>query len=249
MASAFTSGVATACTTNMASASYSVRLLIVDPHLLVCDGLRMLLDSQPGLKVVGMANNHAEALKQAKSKSPDIVLLDLDSAGESALNFIAELREQAEKSQILALTGIKDPEVHRQAVRRGAMGVVLKQYGVDVLIKAIKKVQAGEIWLDRSAMGSLLREMAHQESNEKDSDESRIRNLTTREHQVIALISEGLKNKQIAERLFISETTVTHHLSSIFSKLHVSDRLELLIYAFGHNLVKARKQTSSTSST
>ena len=129
------------------------------------------------------------------------------------------------------------------------MGVVLKQYGVDVLIKAIKKVQAGEIWLDRSAMGSLLREMAHQESNEKDSDESRIRNLTTREHQVIALISEGLKNKQIAERLFISETTVTHHLSSIFSKLHVSDRLELLIYAFGHNLVKARKQTSSTSST
>ena len=225
----------------MANTAPSVRLVIVDPHLLVCDGLRMLLDSQPGLKVVGIANNPAEALKEAKSKSPDIVLLDLDSSGEIPLSFVTELREKAETSRILVITGVRDPEVHRQAVRLGAMGVVLKQYAGDVLVKAIRKVHAGEIWLDRSAMGSLLREMAHQESDDSDSDDARIRNLTARERQVIALISEGLKNKQIAERLFISETTVTHHLSSIFSKLHVSDRLELVIYAFGHHLTKMRK--------
>ncbi len=224
----------------MANAASSVRLLIVNPHLLVCDGLRMVLDNAPGLKVVGVANNRADALKEAKSKSPDIVLLDLDSGGEIALSFLPELREEAEKSRVLVITSVKDPEVHRQAVRLGAMGVVLKQYAADVLIKAIRKVHAGEIWLDRSAMGSLLREMAHQESNDTDSDESRIRNLTAREFQVIALISEGLKNRQIAERLFISETTVTHHLSSIFSKLRVSDRLELVIYAFGHHLTKMR---------
>lgn len=228
---------------NMESPSSSIRLLIIDPHLLVSHGLRMLLDSQKGFEVIGVATNRAEALQAAKSKSPDIVLLDLDSGGEGALTLLPELCQQAKKSHVLILTSVKDPELHRQAVRLGAMGVVLKQYGVDVLIKAIKKVQVGEIWLDRSAMGSLLREMA-QGSAETDSDANRIRSLTARERQVITLIAEGLKNKQIAERLFISETTVTHHLSSIFSKLGVCDRLELLIYAFGHNLAKTRKTSA-----
>lgn len=228
---------------NMQSPSASVRLLIVDPYLLASHGLRLLLDSQKGLEVIGVATNRAEALQAAKGKQPDIILLDLDSGGEGALTLLPDLCQQAKKSSVLILTSVKDPELHRQAVRLGAMGVVLKQYGVDVLIKAIKKVQAGEIWLDRSAMGSLLREMA-QGSNEIDSDAARIRNLTARERQVITLISEGLKNKQIAERLFISETTVTHHLSSIFSKLGVGDRLELLIYAFGHNLAKTRKTSA-----
>lgn len=87
-------------------------------------------------------------------------------------------------------------------------------------------------------MGNLLNEMTRKRSDNGDPDEARINSLTGREHQVIALIAEGLKNKQIAGRLFISETTVTHHLSSIFSKLEVSDRLELVIYAFGHNLAR-----------
>lgn len=102
-------------------------------------------------------------------------------------------------------------------------------------------MHAGEVWLDRATMGNLFNEMTRKKSNGRDPDETRKESLTEREHQVISLIAEGLKNKQIAQRLFISETTVTHHLSSIFSKLDVSDRLELVIYAFGHDLARLPK--------
>ena len=224
----------------MSTASQAVRVLIVDDHLIVREGLRMLIDSQPAMTVVGMASNKKEAFNQLSESSPDLILLDLDLGGEDGLAFLPELREHSKKARVLILTALTDTDLHRKAVKLGAMGVVVKESPADVLIKAIKKVHAGEIWLDRSAMGSLLREMAQQDL-EPDSAARRIEKLTARERQVIVLISEGFKNKQIAERLFISETTVTHHLSSIFSKLGVSDRLELVIYAFGHNLAKMRK--------
>jgi len=118
----------------------------------------------------------------------------------------------------------------------GAMGVVLKEHAPDVLIKAIEKVHAGEIWLDRPTMGRMLREMTGKDEKEIDPELTKIESLTQREREVVALIAEGLKNRQIGERLFISETTVTHHLSSIYSKLGVSDRLELVIYAFTHKI-------------
>jgi DNA-binding NarL/FixJ family response regulator len=222
----------------MANNSQVLRLLIVDDHVIVRDGLRMLIDSQPAMKVVGMAGNRAEALEQAKTQLPDLILLDLDLGNEDGLTFLSELRETAEKTRILILTGVTDPDVHRQAMRLGASGVVLKQHAAAILIKAIEKVHAGEVWLDRSTMGSLLREMTKDGPDEEDPEDAKIDSLTARERQVIALIAEGLKNKQIGDRLFISDTTVSHHLSSIFSKLGVSDRLELVIYAFGNNLAK-----------
>jgi two-component system, NarL family, nitrate/nitrite response regulator NarL len=222
----------------MANNSQLLRLLIVDDHAIVREGLRMLIESQPAMQVVGVASNRAEAFEMTKRETPDLILLDLDLGNEDGLNFLPELRETAGNARVLILTGLTDPEVHRQAVRLGASGVVLKQHAAETLIKAIERVHAGEVWLDRTTMGSLLREMTQPASSKMDSDDANIAALTTRELQVIALIAEGLKNKVIAERLFISETTVTHHLSSIFSKLGVSDRLELVIYAFGHNLVK-----------
>lgn len=225
----------------MTKTSPSLRVVIVEDHLIVREGLRMLIDSQPAMQVVGVARNRAEAVAQAKKTLPDLILLDLDLGGEDALTFLPELRESSKKSRVLILTALTDPEMHRQAVRLGANGVVLKEHPPEVLIKAIAKVQAGEVWLDRSTMGSLLREMTDKEAAETDPSQRKAAGLTTRELQVITLIAEGLKNKQIAERLFLSETTITHHLSSIFSKLGVSDRLELVIYAFGHNLAKMRK--------
>ena len=225
----------------MTDTSDKLRLLIVDDHLIVREGLRMLIDSQPAMSVIGMASNKTEALDLVKSTTPDLILLDLDLAGEDGLTFLSDLRAAHTKAQVLVLTALTNPDVHRKAVRLGAMGVVLKESAAEVLIKAIKKVHAGEVWLDRSTMGTLLRELAEEDEAEDTSDEARIATLTARERQVISLIAEGLKNKQIAERLFISETTVTHHLSSIFSKLGVSDRLELVIHAYGHNLAKMRK--------
>jgi len=216
--------------------SSPIRILIVDDHLVVRAGLHMLIDNHPGMTVVAMASNRAEAMELAASTSPNLILLDLDLGGENAINFIAQLRETTPSARILVLTGVRDTDAHRQAVQLGAMGVVLKEHAPDVLIKAIEKVHAGEIWLDRPTLGRILREMSHRDEKEIDPEVAKIGSLTQREREVVALIAEGLKNKQIAQRLFISETTVTHHLSSIYSKLGVSDRLELVIYAFAHKL-------------
>ncbi len=216
-----------------------IRILIVDHHQLVRTGLRMLIESVPGMKVVGKASNRFEALALAVSKKPNFILLEIDLGPEDGLDFLPELRETAKDARVLIVTGVKEIETHRRAAKLGAAGLVLKEHTGEVLLKAIKKVHQGEIWLDRSMMSILLNEMTTPE--DLDPDTSRIAGLTDREQGVIALIAEGLKNKQIAERLFISETTVTHHLSSIFSKLGVSDRLELVIYAFAHKIAKMPK--------
>jgi two-component system, NarL family, nitrate/nitrite response regulator NarL len=221
-------------------ATSPIRILIVDDHLVVRAGLHMLIENHPGMKVVAMASNRAEAMELSASADPNLILLDLDLGGENAVEFITLLRETAPNARILVLTGVRDTNAHRQAVQLGSMGIVLKEHAPDVLIKAIEKVHAGEIWLDRPTMGRMLREMSARDEKVVDPEVVKIESLTQRELDVVALIAEGLKNKQIAQRLFISETTVTHHLSSIYSKLGVSDRLELVIYAFSHKLATAK---------
>jgi two-component system nitrate/nitrite response regulator NarL len=224
-----------------------IRVLIVDDHAVVRAGLRMLIDAQAGMQVVEVASNPAEALELAARESPEIILLDLDLGGQDVITLIPELRAAAKDARILVLTGLKDLEAHRRCMRLGAMGVILKDQAAEILIKAIEKVHAGEVWVDRLTMSSLLDQMT--QTPEIDPEEARIASLTQREREVIALIAEGLKNKQIGQRLFIGETTVTHHLSSIFSKLEVSDRLELVIYAFSHNLAKMPQKRSRSSTT
>ena len=214
-----------------------IRIMIIDDHAVVRAGLRMLIENHARMRVVAMASSASEALDLLTRESADLILLDLDLGKENGLNFIQELRAADNDARILILTGLRDPDAHRQAVKLGAMGVVVKDQAAEVLIKAIEKVNAGEIWLDRATMGNVLNEMTGGQG-EPDSADTQIKSLTDREREVVALIAEGLRNKQIGKRLFISETTVTHHLSSIFSKLGVSDRLELVIYAFGHNLVR-----------
>jgi DNA-binding NarL/FixJ family response regulator len=218
------------------SPSAKLRILLVDDHLVMRAGLRLLIENHPGMKVVALAGNRREALELAAGEKPDLILLDLELGAENGLSFLPELREAARDARVLVLTGLKDTEAHRQAVKLGAVGIVLKDQEAEVLIKAIEKVHAGEVWLDRTTTGNLFHEMTQRNSAELDPEESKIKSLTDREFQVIKLIAEGLKNKEIAKRLFISETTVTHHLSSIFSKLEVSDRLELVIYAFAQKL-------------
>jgi two-component system nitrate/nitrite response regulator NarL len=219
-----------------AATSEPIRILIVDDHAVVRAGLRMLIDQNPAMKVIGVAGNRAEALALAASEQPNMIILDILLGDEDGLTFLPELREAAKNARVLVLTGLRSSESQRRAIHAGAMGVVLKEHAAEVLIKAINKVHQGEVWLDRSMMGTVLDEMT--QAPEIDPEGAKIASLSDREREVIALIAEGLKNKQIAQRLFISETTVTHHLSSIFSKLVVSDRLELIIYAFRHGLAQ-----------
>ena len=218
------------------STSPPITVLIVDDHAVVRAGLKMLIDQGPGMKVTGVAGNRAEALNAAASTQPDVIILDIVLGDEDGLSFLPELRQVARNSRVLVLTGLRSSESQRQAMRAGAMGVVLKDHAAEVLIKAIEKVHSGEVWLDRLTMGRVLQEIS--EEKQSDPNRAKIDTLTERERQVVSLVGEGLKNKQIADRLFISETTVTHHLSSVFSKLEVSDRLELVVYAFRHGLAK-----------
>jgi two-component system, NarL family, nitrate/nitrite response regulator NarL len=224
--------------------SEPIRILIVDDHAVVRAGLRMLIDQNPAMKVVGLAGNRSEALAIAASEQPDLIILDILLGDQDGLTILPDLREVAKNVRVLVLTGLRGSESQRRAMLAGAMGVVLKEHAAEVLIKAIIKVNEGEVWLDRLMMGSLLDEMS--QAPEVDSEKGKIASLTEREREVIALIAEGLKNKQIGQRLFISETTVTHHLSSIFSKLDVSDRLELVIYTFAHKLASVPPPTNNT---
>ena len=216
-----------------------ITVMIVDDHVVIRSGLRMLIEHDQQMRVVAMAGTQAEALERAAKEKPNVIVLDLLLGDEDALAFLPELCEASPDSRVLVLTGVQNPDAHRRAIRRGAMGIVLKEHAADQLLKAIEKVNKGEVWIERSMMGSMIQELSRPPL--VDPELVKIESLTEREREVIALVGEGLKNKQVGERLFISETTVTHHLSSVFSKLEVSDRLELIIYAFRHGLAKMPK--------
>jgi DNA-binding NarL/FixJ family response regulator len=217
----------------------SIRVLIIDDHGIVRAGLRMLLESQPGITVVGEAATCVEALELATREQPDIIVLDLDLGGENAVESMPALLHAAREARILILTGVRDSETHRQAIRHGAMGLVLKEKAAVTLLQAIAKVRAGEVWLEPTMIARVLGDLTRSQTSLRTSPEAaKIATLTEREREVITLIGEGLRNKHIAERLYISEATVRHHLTSIFAKLDVADRFELAIYAYQHGLAK-----------
>jgi DNA-binding NarL/FixJ family response regulator len=214
-----------------------IRVLLIDDHTLVRACLCMLIESQPGLMVVGEAAAPPDALAAAVREHPDIILLDLDLGDANGLDLIPSLRSAVPEAHVMVLTGVRDPEIHRYAVRLGAVGLVPKENATDVLFQAIAKVHGGGIWLDSILVASVLGEMTRLRGGPiTDPEAMKISSLTAREREVIDLIGQGLKNQVIADRLCISEATVRHHLTSIFAKLGVVGRLELVIYAYRHGL-------------
>jgi len=191
------------------------------------------------MTVVGEASNGSEAIETATQEQPDIILLDIGLTDQSGLDFLRDLLVAAPKSRVVVLTGVLDSEAHRRAVHLGAMGIVLKDRAADVLIKAIEKVNAGEVWLDRSLTARVLLEMSNPDERRKpDPEAEKIALLTDREREILELVCQGLKNKQIADKLFISEATVRNHLTSILGKLDLSDRFELALFAYRHQLAR-----------
>jgi len=270
-----------------------IRVLLVKAEAVMREGLRLLLNSQPGITVVGEASNCREAVAAVSQEKPDIVLLDVNLGDEGVLACIQEIRGVAARAHMIILTGADNLEIHHSAISQGAKGLVRKSETSDVLVEAIKKVNAGEVWLDGALMARVLNEMwqllaarqaetetvnsnhisgaapegsrdkeenwdkwEKEEKKEKgqgkapkgglpDAESAKIALLTEREREIVALIGKGLKNKEIAGRLFISVITVRHHLSSIFNKLEVSDRFELAIYAFRYGLAKIPLELAS----
>jgi two-component system nitrate/nitrite response regulator NarL len=215
-----------------------VRIVLVDDHAVMRQGLRMLLEGHPGLEVTGEAADRAGAVVVVGERRPAVVLLDIDLGSDNGLDAISDLRAAAPSARVLILTGLRDIEIHRRAIQRGASGVVEKDAAPEVLVKAIRRVAAGEVWIDRRMTASILSELtAPAAPAPADPNATRIASLSARENELISLIGEGLSNKGIASRMRLSEITVRHHLTSIYRKLEVRDRLELLLFAYRNKLV------------
>jgi len=214
-----------------------IRVCIIEDHAVVRAGLKMLLTSQPDIEVVGEAVDRKEAFEVAERVRPDLFLVDIQLGKESAVDFLDELLAVCEARAIL-LTGASNNEQIQRAIQAGATGLVYKEEAPEVLIRAIRKVHAGEAWLSRAVMTSALSKLRHTRDAKStpDSDADKIESLTAREREIVSLIAQGLNRKRVAEKLFVSEATVRNHLSSIFAKLGVSNQFELVFFAQRHGL-------------
>jgi len=213
----------------------AIRVLLISDLLLERAGLLQILDAS-GIVLVGAEGTCEEAVRVAASERPDIILVDIDLRSE-AFRCIEELLLAAPGSRVIALSDRTRAADHPILVELGATGLVLKSEPPEVLIKAITKVHAGEVWLDRGHMAKVISRMVRRR-REEDREVAKMAALTPREHEIITLVGEGLKNGAIAQCLFVSEATVRNHLTSILSKLGLSDRFELAVYAFRQGLVQ-----------
>jgi len=220
--------------------SSPIRILLVDDHRTVLWGLERLIETaNPPMAVVGQATTRAELFEVVTCANPDVIVLDLDLNGENALDSLEELGDRT-PARVLVLTSTSDPDVHQQAVMQGARGVVHKQEAADVLLRAIEKVHAGEIWLDRNSLGRVVHALSR--GQKSDPEAAKIASLTPRERHIIATVlrEKGARNKVLAEKLHISEHTLRNNLTAIYSKLEVGGRFELYLYASTHRLPLAQ---------
>jgi two-component system, NarL family, response regulator DegU len=217
-----------------------IQILILDNQSLIRSGLKLLIETQPDMKVVGEVGNANEGLELISAKKPDIILFELFPPGGLSLEVIPELIKSWNKACMILVTSSDDEQIYLQAVKNGVLGIILRTQQPEVLFKAIRKVYAGEVWIEHSLMKNLVTSISPGQQNpDAGCEQSQITQLSERERQVVKLIVRGLKNQQIAEHLFISETTVRHHLTSIYCKLGVSDRLQLLVLAHHCGLAKS----------
>jgi DNA-binding NarL/FixJ family response regulator len=216
--------------------SETIRVLVVESHRLLREALRSLLERAGGFMVIGEASGATDVIGALQAHRPDVVLLALEGTGERDFALFQRLPEISERASVLVVTSDSDPTLHTEAIELGAMGVVTKDQSSDVLAKALRKVVAGELWLDRTRTAGVVNRLTRR-SVHTDPEAAKIESLTPREWQIVTLVTEGLTNKDVAERLFISEATARNHLTSILDKLDLPDRFQLTVYAFRRGLV------------
>jgi DNA-binding NarL/FixJ family response regulator len=208
------------------------RLLLVDDHEVVRIGLRTLLNDESDMEVVGEAGTAADALRMCMLLDPDVVLLDVrlpDGSGIDACRII----HQNCRSQVLILTSYADDDLVIDAINSGAAGYILKQIGVEELLRTIRAVGAGDAVLDPQITARVLKRVRQLE---RSSSAAAFYDLSEREMQVLMLVAEGKSNAEIARELHLSPTTVRNHVSAILSKLGVSNRIEAAIYAVRNHI-------------
>ncbi len=209
------------------------RILLVDDHEIVRLGLKALLERQPHFEVVAEASTARDAVEKVEAFSPDVVVMDIRLPGGSGIEACEEIVERFPNSKVIMLTSYAEDEMLFSAIRAGAAGYVLKQIGGDDLIRAIEAVSRGEALLDPAVTQRIFQEVR---KAAKEEEASAFSALTQQEKHVLLLVSEGKTNREIAKALFLGEGTVRNYVSSILSKLGVSNRAEAAAYAVEHNL-------------
>ena len=209
------------------------RILLVDDHEVVRLGLKSLLEHHPQFEVIGEAGTAKEAIELVGRIKPDIVLMDIRLPGMSGIEACEEITHNFPETRVVMLTSYAEDEMLFSAIRAGASGYVLKQIGGDDLIRALVAVGRGEALLDSAVTQRVFQEVRRAV---KEEEASAFVNLSQQERHVLLLVSEGKTNREIAKALFLGEGTVRNYVSSILSKLGVSNRAEAAAYAVEHNL-------------
>ncbi|MGB7264677.1 MAG: response regulator transcription factor [Terracidiphilus sp.] len=213
-----------------------IQLVIADNQPLTLSGLRNAVADEADIEVLAECQNRDRLMYEVRRHSPDVVVVSTDILQEN-LDVLEHLVTEIDETRVIVLTNRKDPEFFEEALRCGAKGVIHREWPVQQVPAAIRKVTNGGFWLERTAAERVLQNMLNAHS--ADNPEVRkIASLTRREHEVVDLICQGLRNKMIADTLHISEATVSHHLTAIYRKLGVDDRTSLVIYSAKHNLVR-----------
>ena len=218
----------------MSKGKTPVRILIADDHAIFRDGLRKLFEDTDEVTIVGEASNGNECIRMLGKLKPDILLLDLRMPEKDGLAVLEETNFDSIPTRVIVLTAAEDDRDVVRAMRLGARGVVLKQSASDLLLKSIRKVSEGEIWLDNRMTAEVIDAFKRSAETGQRRDKPL---LSDREKEIVQLVAQGFRNREIGEKLFISEQTVKNHLHNIFDKLGVSDRLELALYAIHHRLI------------
>jgi len=211
-----------------------IRVLLADDHSMVRQGLKQILELEEDITVVAQASNGAEAVELARQHKPDVILMDINMPGTNGLQAIQELKQDSYPFKIVVLTIHEDREYLFKTLQMGAEGYVLKDAEPSVLVEAIRSVFKGQSYIQPNMTKELVAEFNRITLHEKSKSEEN--GLTPREIEVLSLIAEGMLNKEIAKRLYISEKTVKNHVSNIFKKINVSDRTQAAIYAFKNNI-------------
>jgi two-component system nitrate/nitrite response regulator NarL len=217
-----------------------IRVFVAEDHKITLWGLqRLIAASHPRMEVVGTASTRRELLNHGAASSADVIVLDLDLAGEDSRESLADLRRIC-PGHVLVLTGADDCAEHRDAMVKGARGVVHKSEPAETILRAIEKVHDGEIWLNRALLGQVLGALTGSRPAKAAPDEhaQRIGSLTPREREIVTAMAAhpGAKQLVVADELGMSEHTLRNHLTAIYAKLGVHGRLELHVYATEHGM-------------
>lgn len=217
-----------------------IGILIADEHAICREALHTLFEREPGLAIVGEASDGQDALEKALLLKPQVVLLDLELPRFSAMDLLHRFRELGVTAPVLILAESMDAAGTVEALKLGARGVVLKEASPQILFKSIRTVASGEYWIGRKVVGDLVEALRNGVAVRSEQRPSQF-SLTPRELEIIAEVAEGCTNKYIAEKLSIAEQTVKHHLTSIFQKVGVSNRLELAVFAMHRRIINSRQ--------